>query len=85
MDAFLDQLMSPGQCFQFNEPGKDVISRCLGFHDQVAEGTGMVFGFLSAGGRPSDDLRASRHTPGSRTWHGRRQLEPISRDGARLV
>src|SRR4051794_39191588 len=36
MDAFLDQLVSPGQCLQFNEPEKDPISRCLGFHDPAA-------------------------------------------------
>jgi two-component system, NarL family, sensor histidine kinase UhpB len=37
MDAFLDREMSPGQCVQFNEAGKDVISSCLGFHSQVGE------------------------------------------------
>ena len=85
MDAFLDQVMSPGQCLQFNEPGKDPISRCLGFHGQVGEAPAWFSAFYqrAAGSRMS--LRASRHAPGSRTWHGRRQLEPISRDGARLV
>ncbi|MCP3370380.1 histidine kinase [Bradyrhizobium cajani] len=37
MDGFLDQLMSPGQCMQLNEAGKDAISRCLGFHVQAGE------------------------------------------------
>src|ERR1700730_6672156 len=37
MDAFLNQVMSPGQCMQLNEAGKDVISSCLGFHSQVGE------------------------------------------------
>lgn len=37
MDPFLDQVMSPGQCLQFNEAGKDAISRCLGFRSQVGE------------------------------------------------
>ncbi|MEY9397815.1 two-component system sensor histidine kinase UhpB [Bradyrhizobium japonicum] len=35
MDGYLDQLMSPGQCMQLNEPGKDATSRCLGFHVQA--------------------------------------------------
>ncbi|MGV7213523.1 HAMP domain-containing sensor histidine kinase [Bradyrhizobium sp. UFLA05-112] len=35
MDGFLDQAMSPGQCVQFKEVGKDVISSCLGFQTQV--------------------------------------------------
>lgn len=37
MDAFIDQVMSPGQCVQLNEAGKDVISSCLGFHSPVGE------------------------------------------------
>src|SRR5262249_3855251 len=37
MDAFIDQVMSPGQCVQLNEAGKDVISSCLGFRSQVSE------------------------------------------------
>ncbi|MET4794465.1 two-component system sensor histidine kinase UhpB [Bradyrhizobium japonicum] len=37
MDAYLDQLMGPGQCMQLNEPGKDATSRCLGFHVQAGE------------------------------------------------
>jgi two-component system, NarL family, sensor histidine kinase UhpB len=37
MDMFLDQVMSPGQCVQLNEAGKDVISSCLGFHSPVGE------------------------------------------------
>src|SRR5262249_35768742 len=38
MDGYLlDQVMSPGQCLEFNEAGKDVISRCLGFRAPVAE------------------------------------------------
>jgi two-component system sensor histidine kinase UhpB len=37
MDAFLDQVISPGQCVQLNEAGKDAISRCLGFRSEVGE------------------------------------------------
>jgi two-component system, NarL family, sensor histidine kinase UhpB len=37
MDANLDQVMSPGQCVQLHEAGKDVISSCLGFYSQVGE------------------------------------------------
>jgi two-component system sensor histidine kinase UhpB len=37
MDPFLDQVMSPGQCVQLNEAGKDAISSCLGFQSQVGE------------------------------------------------
>ncbi|GLR84257.1 histidine kinase [Bradyrhizobium iriomotense] len=37
MDPFLDQVMSPGQCVQFNEAGKDAISSCLGFRSPVGE------------------------------------------------
>jgi len=37
MDTFLDQVMSPGQCVQLDETGKDVISRCLGFHSSDSE------------------------------------------------
>ena len=37
LDGFLDQAMSPGQCIQLNEAGKDVISRCLGFQSQLGE------------------------------------------------
>ena len=53
MDAFLDQVMSPGQCLQFNEPGKDVISRCLGFHGQVGEAPAWFSAFYqrAAGSR----------------------------------
>src|SRR5215470_16653492 len=31
-DSFLDQVMSPGQCVQVDEAGKNVISSCVGFH-----------------------------------------------------
>jgi signal transduction histidine kinase len=37
MDAFVDQVMSPGQCVELNEAGKDVISSCLGFRSQAGE------------------------------------------------
>jgi signal transduction histidine kinase len=37
MDAFLDQVLSPGQCVQLNETGKDAISGCLGFHSEAGE------------------------------------------------
>ncbi|MDB5516415.1 MAG: hypothetical protein JWQ17_3173 [Tardiphaga sp.] len=37
MDAFLDQVLSPGQCVQLKEAEKDVISSCLGFHSQAGE------------------------------------------------
>jgi signal transduction histidine kinase len=37
MDPFLDQVLSPGQCVQLEEAEKDVISRCLGFHNQAGE------------------------------------------------
>jgi two-component system sensor histidine kinase UhpB len=53
MDAFIEQLMRPGQCLQFNEPGNDVISRCQGFHDPVAEAPAWFSAFYqqAAGGR----------------------------------
>jgi two-component system, NarL family, sensor histidine kinase UhpB len=35
--SFVDDVMSPGQCVQLNEAGKDVISTCLGFHSQAGE------------------------------------------------
>src|SRR5712691_612437 len=37
MDAELDQLMSPGQCVQFDEAGKNVVSSCLGFRSQEGD------------------------------------------------
>ena len=37
MDAVLDQLMSPGQCVQFDEAGKNVVSSCLGFRSQEGD------------------------------------------------
>jgi two-component system, NarL family, sensor histidine kinase UhpB len=37
MAALIDQVISPGQCVQLNEAGKDAISRCVGFHSQVGE------------------------------------------------
>ncbi len=37
MDTFLDQVMSPGQCVQLDEAGKDVISHCLGFRNSDSE------------------------------------------------
>jgi signal transduction histidine kinase len=36
-DSFLDQLMSPGQCVQVHEPGKDAISSCVGFRSQAGD------------------------------------------------
>ena len=53
MDAFHDQLMSPGQCMQLNEAGKDAISRCLGFHGQAGEAPAWFSAFYqrAAGGR----------------------------------
>jgi len=38
LDTILDEVMSPGQCVQLNEAGKDAFfSSCLGFHSQVGE------------------------------------------------
>ena len=34
---FPDQVMSPGQCVQVHEAGKDVMSSCLGFHSQSGD------------------------------------------------
>jgi two-component system sensor histidine kinase UhpB len=34
MDTNLDQWMSPGQCVQIDETGKNVVSSCLGFYSQ---------------------------------------------------
>jgi two-component system sensor histidine kinase UhpB len=53
MDAFHDQLMSPGQCMQLNEAGKDAISRCLGFHGQAGEAPAWFSAFYqrTAGSR----------------------------------
>ena len=46
MDPFLDQVMNPGQCIQFNEAGKDVISSCLGFYSQVGEAPAWFSSFF---------------------------------------
>jgi hypothetical protein len=46
MDTFLDQVMNPGQCIQFNEAGKDVISSCLGFHSQMGEAPAWFSAFF---------------------------------------
>ena len=53
MDAFVDQVMSPGQCVQLHEAGKDVISSCLGFHSQVGEAPAWFSAFYqrTAGSR----------------------------------
>ena len=37
MDPFLDHVMSPGQCVQLDEAGKDLVSSCLGFRSQEGE------------------------------------------------
>jgi two-component system sensor histidine kinase UhpB len=37
MDPYLDQVMSPGQCVQLDEAGKDVVSSCLGFRSPQGE------------------------------------------------
>jgi signal transduction histidine kinase len=37
MDAMLSQVMSPGQCVQLDEAGKNAISRCVGFHNQEGD------------------------------------------------
>jgi signal transduction histidine kinase len=53
INTFLEQVMSPGQCVQLHEAGKDVISSCLGFHSQIGEAPAWFSAFYqwAAGSR----------------------------------
>jgi len=53
MDAVLNQVMSPGQCVQLDEPGKGIISSCVGFHSQSGDAPAWFSAFYqwTVGGR----------------------------------
>ena len=60
---FLDQVMSPGQCVQLNEAGKDLISSCLGFNSQVGEAPAWFSAFFqrAVGSRMTYERPVVRH------------------------